>query len=57
MIINAMFNAEAIRTAMAKYGNQPLTGEEVRWRFEEPEPHRPAALGSLDMKGCCARSR
>jgi branched-chain amino acid transport system substrate-binding protein len=29
-----MFVAEAIRTAMTKYGNKPLTGEQVRWGFE-----------------------
>lgn len=29
-IINAMFDVEAIRTAMTKFGNRPLTGEEVR---------------------------
>ena len=33
-MINAMLNTEAIRTAMAKYGNKPLTGEQVRWGFE-----------------------
>jgi branched-chain amino acid transport system substrate-binding protein len=34
MVINAMLNVEAIRTAMTKYGNKPLTGSEVRWGFE-----------------------
>ena len=33
-IMNAVFNTEAIRTAMGKYGNRPLTGEEVRWGLE-----------------------
>jgi branched-chain amino acid transport system substrate-binding protein len=33
-IVNAMFAVEAIRTAMTKYGNKPLTGEQVRWGFE-----------------------
>src|SRR5207244_8598826 len=33
-IVNAMFVAEAIRTGMAKFGKQPLTGEQVRWGFE-----------------------
>jgi branched-chain amino acid transport system substrate-binding protein len=33
-VINAMFNTEGIRTAMAKYGNKPLTAEEVRWGYE-----------------------
>jgi branched-chain amino acid transport system substrate-binding protein len=34
MVINAMLNVEAIRTAMTKYGNKPLSGAEVRWGFE-----------------------
>jgi branched-chain amino acid transport system substrate-binding protein len=33
-MINAMFGVEAIRTAQAKFGNKPLTGEQVRWGFE-----------------------
>jgi len=33
-IVNAMLSAEAIRTAMAKFGNKPLTGDQVRWGFE-----------------------
>jgi branched-chain amino acid transport system substrate-binding protein len=34
MVVNAMLNTEAIRTAMTKYGSKPLTGEQVRWGFE-----------------------
>src|SRR3989441_1055774 len=34
MVVNAMLNVEAIRPAMTKYGNKPLTGEQVRWGFE-----------------------
>ena len=34
MLVNAMLNVEAIRTAMAKYGNKVPTGEQVRWGFE-----------------------
>ncbi|MFI5033899.1 MAG: ABC transporter substrate-binding protein [Reyranellales bacterium] len=33
-MINSMVGIEAIRTAMAKYGNKPMTGEQVRWGFE-----------------------
>ena len=33
-LVNAMLAAEAIRTAMAKYGNKPLSAEQVRWGFE-----------------------
>ncbi len=33
-LVNAMFGVEAIRTAQAKFGNKPLTGEQVRWGLE-----------------------
>jgi branched-chain amino acid transport system substrate-binding protein len=33
-LVNAMLNAEAIRTAMGKHGNKALTAEQVRWGFE-----------------------
>lgn len=33
-LVNAMYDTEAIRTAMGKYGNKPLTGDQVRWGFE-----------------------
>ena len=33
-LINAMLGVEAIRTAQKKFGNKPLTGEQVRWGFE-----------------------
>jgi len=33
-VINAMFSVEAIRTAQGKFGNKPLTGEQVRWGLE-----------------------
>ena len=33
-LVNAMFGVEAIRTAMQKYGNKPMTGEQVRWGLE-----------------------
>jgi branched-chain amino acid transport system substrate-binding protein len=33
-VINAVYDIEAIRTAMGKFGNKPLTGEQVRWGFE-----------------------
>ncbi|MGZ3438911.1 MAG: ABC transporter substrate-binding protein [Polyangia bacterium] len=31
---NGILNVEAVRTAQAKFGKRPLTGEEVRWGFE-----------------------
>jgi branched-chain amino acid transport system substrate-binding protein len=33
-LINSFIGTEAIRTAMKKYGNKPMTGEQVRWGFE-----------------------
>ena len=33
-MINAMVTVEAIRTAQAKFGKKPLTGEQVRWGIE-----------------------
>ncbi len=33
-MINAMLGIEAIRTAQAKFGNKPLTGEQIRWGVE-----------------------
>lgn len=33
-LLNAALNAEAVRTAQAEYGERVLTGEEVRWGFE-----------------------
>ena len=33
-MINAMLGVEGIRTAMKRYGNKPLTGEQIRWGLE-----------------------
>lgn len=33
-ILNSMLTIEAIRTAQAKFGKKPMTGEQVRWGFE-----------------------
>ena len=33
-MINSMLGVEAIRTAQAKFGNKPLTGEQIRWGLE-----------------------
>jgi branched-chain amino acid transport system substrate-binding protein len=49
-IINAMLNVEAIRTAMGKYGNKVLTGEQVRWGFENLNVTE-QRLEQLGMKG------
>jgi branched-chain amino acid transport system substrate-binding protein len=49
-VVNAMFSAEAIRTAMTKFGNKVLTGEQVRWGFENLNL-TDANLDKLGMKG------
>ena len=49
-IVNAMLAVEAIRTAMTKHGNKVLTGEQVRWGFENLNL-TDAALDKLGMKG------
>ena len=33
-LINAMLGVEAIRTAQKRFGNKPMTGEQVRWGLE-----------------------
>ena len=33
-LINSFIGTEAIRTAQKKFGNKPLTGEQVQWGFE-----------------------
>jgi branched-chain amino acid transport system substrate-binding protein len=49
-IINAMIDVEAIRTAMRKFGNKPLTGEQVRWGMENLDITE-KRLDELGMKG------
>ena len=49
-IVNAMLSVEAIRTAMTRYGNKPLTGEQVRWGFENLNLTE-KRLEELGMKG------
>lgn len=49
-VINAMFNVEGIRTAMRKFGNKPLTGEQVRWGYENLDLTE-RRLEELGMKG------
>ena len=33
-LLNAMFGAEAVRTAQTKFGNKAMSGEQVRWGLE-----------------------
>ncbi|MFQ6022449.1 MAG: ABC transporter substrate-binding protein [Acidiferrobacterales bacterium] len=49
-LVNAMFGVEAIRTAMQKFGNKPLTGEQVRWGLEHLHVTE-ARLKALGMGG------
>ncbi len=49
-IVNAMFAVEALRTAMAHYGNKPMSGEQVRWGFEHLNVTE-KRLDELGMKG------
>jgi len=49
-VVNAMLSAEAIRTAMGKFGNKPLTAEQVRWGFENLNL-TDKRLDDLGMKG------
>jgi branched-chain amino acid transport system substrate-binding protein len=48
---NGILNVEAVRTAQAKFGKRPLTGEEVRWGFEhlDIDDKRLKELGALGL--------
>lgn len=47
-VVNGILNVEAVRVAQAKFGQRPLTGEEVRWGFEHLniDAERLKALGA-----------
>jgi branched-chain amino acid transport system substrate-binding protein len=49
-LVNAMFSAEAIRTAMTKSGGKAPTGEQMRWGYENLSLSEPR-LEQLGMKG------
>jgi branched-chain amino acid transport system substrate-binding protein len=59
-LMNSMIGVEAIRTAQKKFGNKPMTGEQVRWGLENLElsEARIKELGFegmvLPMKFSCA---
>jgi branched-chain amino acid transport system substrate-binding protein len=36
-LLNSVIGTEAIRTAMKKFGNKPMTGEQIRWGLENLE--------------------
>jgi branched-chain amino acid transport system substrate-binding protein len=50
-VVNGILNAEALRIAQARYGKRPLTGEEVRWGFENIriDDARLAELGATGL--------
>lgn len=50
-ILNAIFSTEAMRTAMGKFGDKALNGEEVRWGLENLDltAERLAELGLEDF--------
>jgi branched-chain amino acid transport system substrate-binding protein len=50
-IVNGILNVEAVRIAQEKFGRRKLTGEEVRWGFENLrlDPARVEALGAKDL--------
>ncbi|MDX1653912.1 MAG: ABC transporter substrate-binding protein [Candidatus Competibacteraceae bacterium] len=49
-IIHGVLNTEAIRTAQEKFGNKPLTGEQIRWGLENLNIDE-ARLEELGLKG------
>jgi branched-chain amino acid transport system substrate-binding protein len=50
-VVNGILNVEAVRTAQARYGKRPLTGEEVRWGFEnlDIDDRRLEQIGALGL--------
>jgi branched-chain amino acid transport system substrate-binding protein len=50
-MLNAALGVEAIRKAQSRYGNKPLTGEQVRWGLENlsVDATRIAAMGMDGM--------
>jgi branched-chain amino acid transport system substrate-binding protein len=50
-VINGILNVEAVRKAQDKFGKRPLTGEEVRWGFENLaiDEARLKELGALGL--------
>jgi len=50
-VVNGILNVEAVRTAQGRFGHRPLTGEEVRWGFEnlDLDDARLKQLGALGL--------
>ena len=49
-VVNGILNVEALRLAQARYGDKPLSGEQVRWGFEHLKLDD-ARLQALGAKG------
>src|SRR5262245_22590244 len=52
-LINSMLGVEAIRTAQGKFGKKPLTGEQIRWGFENLDLSE-ARIKELGFEGMIA---
>jgi branched-chain amino acid transport system substrate-binding protein len=50
-VVNGILNVEALRVAQRRFGNKPLTGEQVRWGFEhlDLDDARLKQLGALGL--------
>ena len=50
-VVTAFISVEGIKKAMEKYGNKPMTGEQVRWGIEniDLKPDYIASLGATDL--------
>ena len=49
-ILNSVYGLEAVATAMARWGDKPMTGEQVRWGLENLDVSD-ERLGALGLKG------
>ena len=49
-MLRGLLTTEALRTVMRHFGNQPLTGAQVQWRFEHLSL-TPAYLKALGSEG------
>ena len=49
-ILNYVYGTEAVRTAMARWGDKPMTGEQVRWGLENLKVSE-ARLAELGLSG------
>jgi len=49
-ILNSVYGVEAVRTAMARWGNKAMTGEQVRWGLESLDVSE-ERLAELGLKG------